>query len=145
MGNNRRLKRSMTDRVFGGVCGGIGAYIGLNPLWVRLLFVVMAPTTSGYGVLLYLILWLVVPAEALDDLPALKPVRPGDAPNPTAPPPARGSSIGQLTFGIAAMLVGVAFLVLLSGALPVTAGDLFWPAAALSIGLALLWRQVRGV
>lgn len=140
-----RLARSMTDRVFAGVCGGIGAYIGLNPLWVRLLFIIMAPTTGGYGVLLYILLWIVLPQETLDALPALEPVRPGDPPNPAPPRAARGSSMGQVIFAIAAMLLGVALLVLLSDVLPVPAGDLFWPVAALSIGLALLWRQARGV
>lgn len=142
MAKHRRFVRSMTDRVFGGVGGGIGAYVGLNPLWVRLLFVILVPVTMGYALLLYLLLWLVMPAETLDDLPPLTPVKPGEATPPAAPP--RGSSIGQVTLGVAVMLIGVVFLAFASGVLPVLPGDLFWPVAALTIGAALIWRQVRG-
>lgn len=143
MGRNGRLTRSLTNRVLGGVCGGIGAYTGLNPLWIRLLFLLMIPTTVGYGFVLYLVLWLVLPVETLDELPPLTRVRPGDDPPPSPPP--RGGSLGQLALGVGAMLLGVVLLVLVSGVLPVPAGDLFLPVAALSIGAALVWRQLRGV
>jgi phage shock protein PspC (stress-responsive transcriptional regulator) len=141
MGERRRLTRSLTDRVLGGVCGGMSAYTGLNALWIRLLFLLMAPSTSGFGVLLYIVLWLVLPIEAMDDLPALAPVRADNAPESVP----RGSGVGQLALGIAAMLMGAGLLLLNSGVLPFGSGDLFWPVAALSIGLALLWRQLRGV
>ena len=91
--------------------------------------------------MIYIVLWLVLPVETMDDLPALTPVGADDAPESAA----RGSGVGQLAFGIAAMLMGVVLLVLNSGVLPVGGGDLFWPVAALSVGLALLWRQWRGV
>jgi phage shock protein PspC (stress-responsive transcriptional regulator) len=56
----KRLYRDPENKVIGGVCSGIGAYFNLDPIWVRILFVllVLAP---GFGILLYIILWLVVP------------------------------------------------------------------------------------
>jgi phage shock protein PspC (stress-responsive transcriptional regulator) len=138
MGDNRRLTRSLTDRVFGGVCGGIAVYTGINPLWLRLLFVLLAPTTSGFGLLIYVVLWLTMPVETLDDLLPL-------APAGAAPPRPRGSSTGQLALGLAAVAAGVLLLVVHSDLLSVPPGDFFWPACALALGGALLWRQLRGV
>ncbi|HET7012169.1 MAG TPA: PspC domain-containing protein [Anaerolineales bacterium] len=57
-----RLYRSRTDVMLGGVCGGLGAYLGLDPTLIRLFFVVLALGT-GIGVFLYLLLWIVVPVE----------------------------------------------------------------------------------
>lgn len=56
----KRLYRDPNDAILGGVCGGLGAYFGIDPIWFRLIFVFL---TLGYlsGVLIYLILWIVVP------------------------------------------------------------------------------------
>jgi phage shock protein PspC (stress-responsive transcriptional regulator) len=138
MGDNRRLTRSLTDRVFGGVCGGIAAYTGVNPLWLRLLFVLLAPTTNGFGILIYVVLWLTMPVETLSDLPPL-------APAGAAAPRPRGTSTGQLAVGLAAVAAGALLLVVHSDLLSVSPGDFLWPAGALALGGALLWRQLRGV
>jgi len=57
-----RLFRSRRDRVIGGVCGGLGVYFGIDPVIVRLLFVVMA-IWGGLGFLGYLVLWIIIPPE----------------------------------------------------------------------------------
>lgn len=60
--NNQRLTRSTTDTMLGGVCGGIAQTYNLDPTLVRILFVVT--TLLGFsGILLYLILWVVIPVE----------------------------------------------------------------------------------
>ncbi|ACP33649.1 PspC domain-containing protein [Corynebacterium aurimucosum] len=60
--NNQRLTRSTTDTMLGGVCGGIAQTYNLDPTLVRILFVVA--TLLGFsGILLYLILWVVIPVE----------------------------------------------------------------------------------
>ena len=56
-----RLFRPRTERMIGGVCGGLGLYFGLDPVIIRLLFVVLAFTTYGLALFLYLILWLIMP------------------------------------------------------------------------------------
>jgi phage shock protein C len=55
-----RLVRPRTDRIIGGVCAGLGLYFGIDPVIVRLLFVVLAITT-GLSVVLYPILWVIMP------------------------------------------------------------------------------------
>ncbi|MDP9309955.1 MAG: PspC domain-containing protein [Chloroflexota bacterium] len=57
---HRSLTRSSSDRVIAGVCGGLGAYFGVNPLVFRLLFVLLALPGGAPGLLPYLILWLVM-------------------------------------------------------------------------------------
>ncbi|HNZ00433.1 MAG TPA: PspC domain-containing protein [Anaerolineaceae bacterium] len=58
-----QIVRSKTDRMIGGVCGGIAHALRIDPVFVRLFFVLLA-IGEGIGVLLYLVLWLVIPEES---------------------------------------------------------------------------------
>lgn len=60
----KRLYRSRTDRRFFGVCGGLGDYFSIDPILFRLAFV-MAVLFFGFGIGVYLIMWLVIPEEPL--------------------------------------------------------------------------------
>ncbi len=51
------------DGIVAGVCGGLGAFFGLRPLWFRLLFVLLMLPGGVPGVLIYLVLWLVIPRK----------------------------------------------------------------------------------
>lgn len=59
----RRLSRSTKDRKLAGVAGGLGVYFDLDPVAVRVGFVVAAVLGGGLGLLVYLIMWIVVPEE----------------------------------------------------------------------------------
>ena len=63
--NPQRLYRSSADRMLGGVCGGLAHYFDVDPVLIRLLFVVTA-FISGAGILAYIVLWIVVPFEGSD-------------------------------------------------------------------------------
>lgn len=56
-----RLYRSESDRVIAGVCGGLGEFLRVDPLILRILFVVLA-MVNGIGLFVYLVLWVVVPS-----------------------------------------------------------------------------------
>ncbi|HHJ10046.1 MAG TPA: PspC domain-containing protein [Bacteroidetes bacterium] len=56
----RRIYRDPDNRILGGVCGGLGAYFNVDPLVFRILFIAIT-LVGGAGVLIYLILWIVVP------------------------------------------------------------------------------------
>lgn len=58
----KRLYRSRTDTMLGGVCAGLAKYFTLDPTVVRLIFVLLF-ILAGQGLLIYLILWLIVPLE----------------------------------------------------------------------------------
>ena len=56
----KRLFRNPDDKILGGVSGGLGAYFGIDPIWIRLIWVALF-FGWGTGVLLYIILWIVMP------------------------------------------------------------------------------------
>lgn len=60
--NEKRLTRVEEGRMIAGVCAGVGRYMGLDVTIVRIIFVLLALFAAG-GVLLYLILWLIMPME----------------------------------------------------------------------------------
>ena len=55
------LRRSSDNRIILGICGGLGEFFGINPIWFRLLFIIAAIPGGLPGILLYLILWLIMP------------------------------------------------------------------------------------
>ncbi len=66
MNTQKRLYRSTQDRMFAGVCGGIGEYLDVDPTLVRLAFVALTLLSSGSGLVIYLILMLIVPERPTD-------------------------------------------------------------------------------
>ena len=60
----RKLVRSVTDKKLGGVCAGLGAYFDVDVTLVRVLWL-LAVFCAGTGLLLYIILWIVLPVETL--------------------------------------------------------------------------------
>jgi len=60
--DNHRLYRSLDDAVLGGVLSGMAAYFKVNPLWTRLIFLLVTFITAGFGILLYIVLWIILPS-----------------------------------------------------------------------------------
>jgi phage shock protein C len=58
----KKLYRSRSDRIIGGVCGGLGEYLNVDSTVIRILYVLFA-LTGGSGIFVYLILLLVIPEE----------------------------------------------------------------------------------
>jgi len=149
----RKLYRSRSDAILGGVCGGLGAYLGVDANIVRLVFLLLL-LASGTGLLVYLALWLFVPQEGAYPSSAEQRIEEGaqeiaakarelgervrhaDRPNDAWVPTA---------IGIA--LVAIGALVLLHNlglpALWWIRWSVIWPVALIVIGLALLLRQGR--
>ena len=83
---HRRLARSETDRRIAGVCGGIAEYFDVDPTIVRIIFV-LAALFGGPGLLVYIVLWIVLPKGS---------PRPPDAPRPGAGRPLFARSNGAV-------------------------------------------------
>ncbi|MGB9632970.1 MAG: PspC domain-containing protein, partial [Chloroflexaceae bacterium] len=77
-----RLARSRTDRIIGGVCGGLARYFGIDATIVRLVFVLAV--LSGLSPLIYVILWIIMPLEGA---PAPQPGASLPAPQQTSMDP----------------------------------------------------------
>jgi phage shock protein PspC (stress-responsive transcriptional regulator) len=56
----KRVYRDPDNRILGGVCGGLGAYMGIDPIIIRIIFIVIF-FGFGAGLLIYLILWIIIP------------------------------------------------------------------------------------
>jgi phage shock protein PspC (stress-responsive transcriptional regulator) len=120
----KRLLRSRSERVIGGVCGGLGRYFNVDPIIVRIAAVALA-LLGGAGLLLYLAALLLVPS---DDSPA-------------AASPLDGRNRGLAVAGVVVLLL-VAWPFLLGGGLLV-AGILI-PLAFLVTTGVLVWWLVSG-
>ena len=118
--------RSRTDRVIAGVCGGVGARLGIDATIVRIAFVALA--LAWVGVPLYLVGWILLPQAAA----------PTDGMEPAgAALPARTAA--RRAAGMALIVAGTALLVRHLGvALPDT---VIWPALCVAFGLGIVvWR-----
>lgn len=60
----KKLRRS-SDKMIAGVCAGVAEYFGVDPVIVRIVFVLLA-LAGGPGFLLYIILWIVMPESPTD-------------------------------------------------------------------------------
>ncbi|USN53094.1 MAG: PspC domain-containing protein [Candidatus Nomurabacteria bacterium] len=60
--STRLLVRSRTHRMLAGVCGGLGHYFGIDPVIFRIVFLLLT-IFDGAGVLIYVVLWLLIPLE----------------------------------------------------------------------------------
>lgn len=149
--NTSRMSRSRADRMLGGVCGGLGKYLGINSNLVRLFFVLFT-LTGGFGVLLYLVLWLIFPAsdEAVEE--SGRPFDPSDFGERARE---MGADFRQAVhhsnpnaaklLGIGLVIVGAIFLVqnLNIPWLSWLRTDIFWPALLILAGAALVFRAVK--
>jgi phage shock protein C len=130
------LTRSALDRVLGGVCGGIGSYLGVSGWWVRGAFIALALTTFGFSVLFYGLLWAIIPGQSISEVPPI--LRPGEA-----PPPRFARPETTLILGTVAILVGIVVLAQ-GGMLQGVRSDLLAPITLLLIGFVVLLKHVRG-
>lgn len=57
-----KLHRSQNNRMIAGVMGGIAEYVGWSPIWVRVLFFIVSTLSAAVpGILIYIILWIIMP------------------------------------------------------------------------------------
>jgi phage shock protein C len=122
-----RLYRSRDERVIAGVGGGLGRYLGIDPVVVRIAIVVLA-LVGGGGVLAYLIAWLVIPEEPADE----EWQAPGDSGASTALPAARA----RIVAGV--LLVAVGLGMLLDLAIP-HFNHVFVPLLVVAGGIGLVY------
>lgn len=59
----KELKRIREGKVLGGVCGGIGKYFDIDPVLIRILWVVLTCLSVGIGVIVYIAAWILMPEE----------------------------------------------------------------------------------
>jgi phage shock protein C len=152
--NEQRLVRVRQGRMIGGVATGLARHLNLDVTLVRLAFVALA-FAKGIGLLVYLVMWIIMPDEEMaggdvsDSLRANVDEIAGQAQRV-------GQQVGdslrngsnrrvQMYIGIGLMGVGVLFMLQQIGLLSIGGlGGLLWPVILIVIGVALLSRRSRG-
>lgn len=162
----KRLYRSTTDRKLAGVASGLAEYFVMDPLLVRLAFVILT-LAGGGGILIYVVLWIVTPENPMriqpvidregqnfqqqnqgspDDLSGSSGYTSddpkGEPPytSPPATPQAKERTKGSLIGGLVLITLGMLFLA--DELIPqVNFGDL-WPVILIVIGVGLLINAV---
>ena len=59
--SNKQLFRDSDNKFIAGVCSGLSHYLGLEVIWVRLFWIFLSFVTTGFGVIAYLLFWILVP------------------------------------------------------------------------------------
>jgi phage shock protein C len=57
------LRRSRRNRIIAGVCGGLAEFFGISSFWFRLAFLIALIPGGVPGILVYLLLWIIIPSE----------------------------------------------------------------------------------
>ncbi len=135
-----RLTRSNDDRMVAGVCGGLAAYLNIEPVFVRLAFVILL-FASGIGFPIYVILWIVMPeqdSESTSDVEVIQKNL-GEMGETVSSGVSRIGRPG--TVGIVLVLLGAYFLLNQLGWLNWISGAVFWPLVIIGLGVFLLVRR----
>lgn len=141
-----RLFRSRKDKIIGGVCGGLGNYFEIDPVLVRIAFVILA-LLHGVGILAYIICWIVIPAErslyaaiAAGEDPAAAAAAEAAAVTDAAPGEERKGTRNRVA-GVVLIALGVLFLV--DSLVPAFCIGDFWPLILIGLGIALFASAVK--
>jgi phage shock protein C len=119
----RRIYRSRTDRILGGVAGGFARYLGVDPVLIRLALVALL--FAGIGFVLYIIAWIIIPEEPLDR----------EAPPPETRPSVDGQKARMVVGGL---LVAIGTLLLADFVFDsLRVGRFVWPVAIIGLGVGL--------
>ena len=59
----RSLRRSRSNKMIAGVCGGLAEFFGISAFWFRLAFIIAFIPGGVPGVLIYLLMWIMIPSE----------------------------------------------------------------------------------
>ena len=116
----RVLRRSPDDRVIAGVCSGLGRHLGLDPILLRIAFVILA-FAGGGGLLLYVVAWILIPEAHEGEVLGTE----------------RPSSIDATRLIVGGTLIVLGTILLLNLSIP-RIGRYFWPLALIAIGVAVV-------
>lgn len=133
-----RLVRSESERIIAGVCGGVAAYLGVDPVLVRLAFLLLIPA-GGVGVPLYLILMIIMPSESDVDLTHAQAVEKNldNLGETVSSGVERARQHPQGPLYAAILLIGMGIYFLLEN-LGWISGSVFWPLALILLGVFFL-------
>ncbi len=138
--DTKRMRRSNSDKMIAGVCGGLGVYFNIDSTLLRLVFVLLL-FAQGVGAILYLVLWIVLPSGEVMDGSSEKLLSIVDQSRQA--PHTSGDQIALIIGGTLVVFGGIFLLEEMSPVLFYTIRHFFWPAILILGGLALVLRYPR--
>lgn len=140
----RYLFRSEHDRVIVGVCGGFGEFFGIDPVIIRILFILFT-IFGGSGVVIYIICWLAIPSESsLDNNPTEETVKRNAHEMGKEIHAAWSRRSARRYYGGGCLiLVGLVFLLANFGLIAIGLFVRLWPLLLILLGLLMLSNAAR--
>lgn len=130
------LQRNQSNKVIGGVCGGLGQYFDSDPILFRALFLLLL-FVGGGGVLLYIILWVVLPVK-FEPNATFSNTSYQQEPIPTEEEKKQtGSDSANIVMGLILLSAGI--LLLVNNLVPDFDFHKFWPVILIVVGGGLLF------
>ncbi|MBK8947141.1 MAG: PspC domain-containing protein [Ignavibacteriae bacterium] len=149
----KKLYRSRSKKVIAGVGGGLGDYIGVDPVIIRILLILFT-IFSGFGILVYIILWVVIQEEPYEKIVNENKNVQNNAENISSdiPPvsnftqenkvtPENSSNKGRVIFG--AILIGVGLMFLSERFIPSFDFEVLFMSAIILLGLFLIFNSTN--
>ncbi len=138
---NKRLYRSTREKMIGGVCGGMAEYFEIDPVLIRILFVV-ATFVGGSGILAYIICWIIIPEQPrVVQAPATPEATPQPGTPASQPAVATNGHRGSTVVGIVLIVIGGLFLA--DNFLPHFHFADFWPVLLIIFGIGILSKSTK--
>lgn len=143
----KQLYKSKSNKIIAGVAGGIAEYLEIDPIIIRLLFIVLA-FINGSGILLYILLMIIMPEKASEsgktsEEASYSSKEEKSAQTPKTKEAKEGTNTLNL-IGILIVLVGVALLIeQLFPSLFFIRWDIVWIVALIGIGILLIYKSTR--
>ena len=135
----KRLYRSRQQRILAGVCGGLGEHFDVDPVFVRILTVILT-FAHGIGLIAYLVAWIAMPKAPVTAANSQQSESPSDT--PVEIQPQREPLVWRIYLpGLIFIILGVVFLM-----------DHFfwwfhwhhvWPVLLIVAGAAMIWRSIK--
>jgi phage shock protein C len=141
--NNKKLVRSQSNKMIAGVCGGLGEYLSVDPTVIRVIFILLT-LTGGAGIIMYLILIFIMPAETT------APVHTETAQSNSSTQQTHTNSVAphgserSMLFGLLLIVVGLLFFLreLFPRIFDIDSSQI-WAIVIILIGLYLLLRNAK--
>lgn len=143
MADDKKFYRSSTDRVIAGVCGGIGEYFQIDPLIIRLIFVLLL-IFGGGGLLIYIILWIIMPErdeKRSEDI--AHNIKQGADKMASEIKSSSTKTNGRVWVGFIILAIGVIYLMREFFPFLNIGFDKLWPLIIIALGIVILTRPEK--
>lgn len=136
----RRLYRSRDDKIVGGVCGGLGHYLDIDPLIVRILFIILI-LSDGIGLALYILLWIFMPLEA--KTPKTANEYDSELVDPFEETEDKEGQTQDRMILVGALLISLGLFALLRNLFPMAWIGKLWPLGLIALGVLVLVNNLK--